>query len=469
MKFVMVGAPGAVTVKFPLLVAIPPGVTIVIGPLVAPLGTVAVICVPELTEKLAFKPLKNTVDAPVKSVPVITTLVPTGPEVGVKLVMVGAGGVVIVKSVLLVATPPGVMTVIGPVVAPAGTLNTLICESVTTEKLNWLTGTPLNRTALAPVKLVPLICTLEPGTPLVGENVVMVGAGIVKFALLVAVPPGVVTAMGPAVARLGTVAVICVPESTVNDATTPLKVTEVAPVKFVPVIVTCVPTTPLSGEKLTMVGAGTASTVKFVALVAVPAGVVTAMAPVVAPAGTAATISVAEFTKNEAGTPLKVTPVAPVKFVPVIVTGVPTGPLPGVKLVIVGAGTMKVAPVAVPLDVVTVTGPLLAPKGTEVVICVAESTLKKALTPLKRTLVAPLKLVPVMTTAVPGRPPPGAMLVIVGRTGAPEIAIRSCCVPFVQVVPPSVLVAEVPNGLADAHTKSPAGVPVPPFTPIQNP
>ena len=35
-------------------------------------------------------------------------------------------------------------------------------------------------------------------------------------------------------------------------------------------------------------------------------------------------------------TPLNVTPVAPVKFVPVIVTLVPTGPLEGVKLVIVG-------------------------------------------------------------------------------------------------------------------------------------
>ena len=36
-------------------------------------------------------------------------------------------------------------------------------------------------------------------------------------------------------------------------------------------------------------------------------------------------------------TPLNVTAVAPVKFVPLIVTLVPTGPLVGVKLVIVGA------------------------------------------------------------------------------------------------------------------------------------
>jgi hypothetical protein len=39
---------------------------------------------------------------------------------------------------------------------------------------------------------------------------------------------------------------------------------------------------------------------------------------------------------NEAEVPLNATDVAPVKFVPVMVTDVPTGPLVGVKLVIVG-------------------------------------------------------------------------------------------------------------------------------------
>ena len=38
----------------------------------------------------------------------------------------------------------------------------------------------------------------------------------VKFAVLVAVPPGVVTLILPVVAPVGTVAVICVAESTVN-------------------------------------------------------------------------------------------------------------------------------------------------------------------------------------------------------------------------------------------------------------
>ena len=69
-------------------------------------------------------------------------------------------------------------------------------------------------------------------------------------------------------------------------ALTPLNVTAVAPVKFVPLIVTLVPTAPLVGVKLVMVGA--LDTVKLLALVAVPPGVVTLSGPVVAPAGTVA-------------------------------------------------------------------------------------------------------------------------------------------------------------------------------------
>ncbi len=75
--------------------------------------------------------------------------------------------------------------------------------------------------------------------------------------------------------------------------------------------------------------------------------------------------------------PLKATAVAPLRFVPVIVTAVPAAPLAGVKLVIVGAGpaTVKlVVLVAVPLGVVTVIGPLPAVAGTVVLIWVAEAT-----------------------------------------------------------------------------------------------
>ena len=67
---------------------------------------------------------------------------------------------------------------------------------------------PLNVTAVAPVKFVPLIVTLAPSGPLVGVTLVIVGAlaVTVKLLALVAVPPGVVTLTGPVVAPVGTVA-----------------------------------------------------------------------------------------------------------------------------------------------------------------------------------------------------------------------------------------------------------------------
>ena len=69
---------------------------------------------------MALVPLKATAVAPVRLVPVITTLVPTGPLVGLKLVIVGEP--MTVKLLALEAVPPGVVTEIVPVVAPAGTV-----------------------------------------------------------------------------------------------------------------------------------------------------------------------------------------------------------------------------------------------------------------------------------------------------------------------------------------------------------
>jgi hypothetical protein len=62
-----------------------------IFPVAAPVGTVALICVSELTVNVvAPVPLKLTPLAPVKPVPVSVTLVPAGPLVGVNDVMLGA-------------------------------------------------------------------------------------------------------------------------------------------------------------------------------------------------------------------------------------------------------------------------------------------------------------------------------------------------------------------------------------------
>lgn len=65
-------------------------------------------------------------------------------------------------------------------------------------------------------------------------------------------------------------------------AAVPLKVTDVAPVRLVPEIVTFVPTGPLLGVKLRITGV----TLKLAALAVVPPAVVTVMGPVVAPLGT---------------------------------------------------------------------------------------------------------------------------------------------------------------------------------------
>ena len=70
--------------------------------------------------KVAALPLTVTAVAPVNFVPLIVTLVPTGPLAGAKLVIVGAE--MTVKALALVAVPPGVVTLSGPVVAPVGTV-----------------------------------------------------------------------------------------------------------------------------------------------------------------------------------------------------------------------------------------------------------------------------------------------------------------------------------------------------------
>jgi hypothetical protein len=100
------------------LVPVPPGVVTVNGPVVAPAGTVAWITVADVTVNVAAVPLNRTAVAPVKFAPVIVTLAPTSPLVGVKLVILGAT----VKLAALVAAPPGAVTLSGPVVAPAGTV-----------------------------------------------------------------------------------------------------------------------------------------------------------------------------------------------------------------------------------------------------------------------------------------------------------------------------------------------------------
>lgn len=84
----------------------------------------------------------------------------------------------------------------------------------------------------------------------------------------------------------------------------------------------------------------------------------------VAPFGTVVAICVSEFTVKVAEVPLKVSFVACVNPVPLMVTEVPIGPLAGATLVIVGLTWKVCVLVRMVNAVVTVTGPVSAPAGT---------------------------------------------------------------------------------------------------------
>ena len=180
----------------------------------------------------------------------------------------------------------------------------------------------------------------------------MVGADVglpvfvtVKIPVDVTEPPALLTVICPVVAPAGTVQTICVALAELTAAVPPGNATvlpAVVATKFVPVIVTEVPAGPLVGLRPVIVGApvAAAGTVNSLTLVHVPPGVAMLIRPVVAPTGTEQVISVVVMVSTTAVTPLNATAVAPAvvsKLVPTMVTPVPTAPVLGVKLVIVGA------------------------------------------------------------------------------------------------------------------------------------
>ncbi len=109
------------TVKLVALVAFPPGVITLTLPVVAPAGTVTLIFVPVFLVIVPVTLLMVTLVAPSKLVPEMVITVPTGPEAGVKLVIVGGPSTVRVK--LWVAsdpTPLWAVKVIGKVPVTVG-------------------------------------------------------------------------------------------------------------------------------------------------------------------------------------------------------------------------------------------------------------------------------------------------------------------------------------------------------------
>lgn len=75
------------------------------------------------------------------------------------------------KFAALTAVPPGAVTLMGPVVAPAGT-SAVSCELLPREKLAL---NPLNCTAVTLVKLLPVMVIVLPATPPPGLNPLTMG------------------------------------------------------------------------------------------------------------------------------------------------------------------------------------------------------------------------------------------------------------------------------------------------------
>ena len=177
-----------------------------------------------------------------------------------------------------------------------------------------------------------------------------------------------------------------------------------------------------------MATGGIRITEKLIELVAVCPLAVTVIVPVVAPVGTDVVMLVAVLAVTDAAVPLNLTPLfagVVSKFVPVIVIDVPTPPVVGVKLVIVGAAvTVKLVRLAtVWPTMITVIVPEVAPVGTDVLIVVDVLPVMAAIVPLNFTVVfkgGELKFVPFIVTVDPTAPLVGLKLIIVcSKCGVP--------------------------------------------------
>jgi hypothetical protein len=304
------------------------------------------------------------------------------------------------------------------VVAPLGTGITILVAL----QLVGVPAVPLNFTVLLPCvdpNVVPVIVTDAPTAPDVGDRLVIFGT-TVKLTPLLFTPLANTTTF-PVVAPLGTDVAMLVALHVVTVAVVPLNFTVLVPwldPKFVPVIVTEVPTAPEVTERLVMLGADT--TVKLDPLLFTPLANTTTF-PVVAPVGTVVTRLVALQLVTVAVVPLNFTVLVPwldPKFVPVIVTEAPTAPVVGERLVMLGADTtVKLDPLLFTPLANTTTFPVVAPLGTVVIRLVALQLVTVAVVPLKLTdplpCVAP-KFVPVIVTEAPTAPVAGERLVMLG-------------------------------------------------------
>lgn len=387
-----------------------------------------------------------------------STIVPPGCVVSSATLISGAqlAPHVAVKLTALVATPhPPIVTLTGPIpIAPAGTV--IVSVVVVLAVID--ATAPFTLTvwsAGVAVKFVPVIVTVDPTTPLVGVNEVIVGGfgqSMAKLFELVAGPhPFTVTVMGPVpLVPLGTLITMVDTVLEVTVASIPFTCTTLfagVVLKLVPLIVTTVPIVPEEGLKEVIAGVGPQVTVKALALVAVAAPTITVIVPVVAPAGTVVVMPTVLLAVTTAVVPLNRTVLLAgvvLKLVPVIVTVVPVGPLEGVKPVTVGVAGVPTVKVGVKTPVKhfsrTNIGPETALVGTFVVMVVGVTELiiawRLGAKRTSRSAGSVPKFVPVMTTSVPTGPKVGEIEVTVGWASKPtnSFTINACIVLLLRLL-----------------------------------
>jgi hypothetical protein len=219
-----------------------------------------------VSEAAAVAP-KWTELAPVKPVPVMVTGVPpaVGPEVGATALTVGGATKVNWSLELVGDVPLELVTVTSTV--PAEWAGEVVVISVSETTVNEAAAVVPKWTDVAPVKVVQVIVTGVPPAvgPDVGEIALTVGsAANLKWSAgeVAEVPPAVVTVTSTvAAAWAGEVVVILELETAVKETAVVPKCTAVAPVKWVPVIVTRVPPAigPEVGETAWTAGRGAAA------------------------------------------------------------------------------------------------------------------------------------------------------------------------------------------------------------------
>lgn len=165
--------PDPTTNSTPLL-AVPPTITTTF-PVTAPLGTGATMAFELQLVGAATIPLNSTTLEPCddpKFAPLIVTEVPTGPEVGFRLVMAGDDPTTKRRPLL---ENPLTVTMTFPVVAAVGTMAAIeLGLQLLTEA-----GMPLNVTIPPEPRLVPLMVTVVPAVPDPGLRLVRTGGGSV--------------------------------------------------------------------------------------------------------------------------------------------------------------------------------------------------------------------------------------------------------------------------------------------------